>query len=136
MRDPGLKVGVQDDLILVMDRRTLFYAIFAKALDPLHLVLLRRRPGSDRELVARARDLAVAKAIEIGWIEEPDAPAMQKDQNPDNSEPVGSPLTLPQRARPPSPGTKRAPAEADALVKPGCLLHMRGVISFSSPPPP
>jgi hypothetical protein len=100
MRDPGLKVGVQDDLILVVDRRTLFYAIFAKALDPLHLVLLRRRPGSDRELVARARDLAVAKAIEIGWIEEPDAPAHAKRSKPRQ-----------QRAgRKPAHGGKRQPA--------------------------
>ena len=34
MGDRVLKVGVQDDLILVMDLRTLFYAIFAKASDP------------------------------------------------------------------------------------------------------
>lgn len=77
-----LKVGVQDDLIVVMERRTLFYAVFAKVADSPHVVLLRRRPASDSELVAKARGLAVAKAIEIGWIEGPDAPAHVKRSKP------------------------------------------------------
>jgi hypothetical protein len=68
MGDRVLQVGVRDDLIIVREIRTLFYAIFAKLPNQPRLVLIRRRPTKNTEIVARATAAAKAKARELGWL--------------------------------------------------------------------
>jgi hypothetical protein len=64
----SLEVGVQDDLIVVIDSATHFYAICSKHADQPRLILKRRRPTKDSELLARAWQAANDKARELGWI--------------------------------------------------------------------
>ena len=63
-----LQVGVHDDLIIVRDPRTLFYAIFARASNKPWLVLLRSRPAKDPKVLASARKAAIIKARDAGWL--------------------------------------------------------------------
>jgi len=63
-----LQVGVHDDLIIVRDPRTLFYAIFARASNKPWLVLLRSRPAKDPKVLASARKAAINKARDTGWL--------------------------------------------------------------------
>jgi hypothetical protein len=62
------QVGVHDDLIVVIDPATRFYAIYSKPPDQRRLILERRRPTKDHKTVARARKAANTKARELGWI--------------------------------------------------------------------
>jgi hypothetical protein len=48
----SFEVGVQDDLIIVRDPRTRFYAIYSKPADQPQLILHRRRPRATRSSVA------------------------------------------------------------------------------------
>jgi hypothetical protein len=64
----SFEVGVQDDLIIVRDPATRFYAIYSKASDQPQLILKRRRPTKDHALLTSAWQAAVDKAREIGWI--------------------------------------------------------------------
>ena len=63
-----LQVGVRDDLIIVRDPRTLFYAIFARASNAQWLVLLRSRPTKNGKILASARKAAINKARDAGWL--------------------------------------------------------------------
>lgn len=63
-----LQVVVRDDLIIVRDPRTLFYAIFARASNKPWLVLLRSRPAKDPKVLASARKAAIIKARDAGWL--------------------------------------------------------------------
>ena len=62
------RVGVHDGLIVVTEPTSHFYAIYAKLPDPPRLVLERRRPTKNQNLVDQARKAANAKARELGWI--------------------------------------------------------------------
>jgi hypothetical protein len=68
MSDSVLQVGVRGDLIIVREVRTLFYAIFAKVPNQPRVVLIRRRPTKNTEIVARAIAAAKAKARDLGWL--------------------------------------------------------------------
>jgi hypothetical protein len=65
---PEFEVSVSGNVIVVMDPATRFYAIFSKSSDQSRLVLERRRPTTDRALLAGAWRAANAKARELGWI--------------------------------------------------------------------
>ena len=56
------------DLIVVWDPATHFYAIYSKPSDQPQLILKRRRPSKDHELLAQAWQVANEKARELGWI--------------------------------------------------------------------
>ena len=62
------QVGVHDGLIVVLESRSHFYAIYGKSQDQRRLLLERRRPTKDYRLVDKARQAANAKARELGWI--------------------------------------------------------------------
>ena len=62
------QVGVLDGLIIVTDPETQFYAIYSKHSDQPQLILKRRRPTKDHELLAGSWQAANAKARELGWI--------------------------------------------------------------------
>jgi hypothetical protein len=64
----NFEVDVEGDLIVVWDPVTHFYAIYAKPSDQPQLILQRRSPDKDPELLARARQAANDKARELGWI--------------------------------------------------------------------
>jgi hypothetical protein len=64
----SFEVGVQDDLIIVREPVTNFYAIYSKPTDRPHLILQRRRPTDDHKLLAQAFQAAASKARELGWI--------------------------------------------------------------------
>ena len=77
MSESALQVGVDGDLIVVMDPATRYYAIYSRPADRAempahghaqHLTLLRRRPTKDRALLAAAYQAANDKARELGWI--------------------------------------------------------------------
>jgi hypothetical protein len=62
------RVGVHDGLIVVTEPTSHFYAVYAKPADQRQLILERRRPTKDQQLVDQARKAANAKARELGWI--------------------------------------------------------------------
>jgi hypothetical protein len=62
------RVGVHDGLIVVTEPTSHFYAVYSKPADQRRLILERRRPTNNQELVAQARRAANAKARELGWI--------------------------------------------------------------------
>ena len=62
------RVGVHNGLIVVTEPTSHFYAVYAKPQDQSQLILERRRPTKDQQLVAEARNAANAKARELGWI--------------------------------------------------------------------
>jgi hypothetical protein len=64
----NFEVDVEGDLIVVWDPATHFYAIYAKPSDQPQLILKRRRPTKDHQLLARAWQAANDKARELGWI--------------------------------------------------------------------
>lgn len=64
----GFEVGVQDDLIIVREPTTGFYAIYSKPAEQPQLILQRRKPANDHTLLARASQAANEKARELGWI--------------------------------------------------------------------
>jgi hypothetical protein len=64
----NFEVTVEDDLLVVRDPTTRFYAIYSKTSDEPELRLKRRRPTKDHTLLARARQAADDKARELGWI--------------------------------------------------------------------
>jgi hypothetical protein len=47
----GFKVGVQDDLIIVREPTTGFYAIYAKPAEQSQLILKRRKPTNDHSFL-------------------------------------------------------------------------------------
>lgn len=61
-----LEVGVQGGRIIVRDSASGFYAIYSKTKDRSRLLLERRKPTTDLELLAQASQLAVSKARELG----------------------------------------------------------------------
>ena len=66
--ESNLTVGVVDDLIVVSSPATGFFAIYSKPADRPQLVLVRRFPSKDQELLAQAWQAANDKARELGWI--------------------------------------------------------------------
>ena len=58
----------RDDLLIVTKERPAFFAMYEKRTDRHELVLVRRSPTADRELLAAAYQAAVSKARELGWI--------------------------------------------------------------------
>jgi hypothetical protein len=63
-----LRAEAINDEIIVMQADRLFIATYRKMLNEPQLVLVRRTPSNDHELLARAWELANAKARELGWI--------------------------------------------------------------------
>jgi hypothetical protein len=63
-----LEIGVEGGRIVVRDPDSGFYAIYSKPSDQQRLLLERRKPSNDLELVARCSQAAVNKARELGWI--------------------------------------------------------------------
>jgi hypothetical protein len=79
-----LEVSVRGNVILVREAHSLYYAFYAKPAshsalrkdgvaafapgDRPQLSMLRRKPISDLDLIARARQAAEMKARELGWI--------------------------------------------------------------------
>jgi hypothetical protein len=68
MSEFEFQVGVHDGLIVGLESNSHFYAIYRKSQDQRRLVLERRRPTKDQNLVDQARKAASAKARELGWI--------------------------------------------------------------------
>jgi hypothetical protein len=66
--ESDLTVGIVDDLIVVRSPASGFFAIYSKPADPPQLVLVRRFPSKDEELLAQAWQAANEKARELGWI--------------------------------------------------------------------
>jgi hypothetical protein len=64
----NLKVGIVDELIVVTDPATHFYAIYSKHTDRPQLTLERRMATKDQDLLARALQAANDKARELGWL--------------------------------------------------------------------
>ena len=62
------RVGVHDGLIVVLELSSHFYAVYGMSQGQRRLLLERRRPTKDQQLVAKARHAANAKARELGWI--------------------------------------------------------------------
>ena len=58
----------QDDLLIVTEERSQFFAMYEKQADRPELVLVRRSPSADHALIAAAFQAAVNKARELGWI--------------------------------------------------------------------
>ena len=67
MSEFALKVEVHGDLIVVSQPGDQFTAIYAKPIANDELIPMKRT-SEDRELLARAWQLAKAKARERGWI--------------------------------------------------------------------
>ena len=79
-----LEVSVRGNVILVRELHSLYYAFYAKPVshsalrkdsfaafapgDRPQLSMLRRKPITDLDLIARARQAAEKKARELGWI--------------------------------------------------------------------
>jgi hypothetical protein len=63
-----LKAEARGSLLIVTEPRLEFHAIYIKQADSPQLVLMRRAPSSDHELIVAAFQAAVAKARELGWI--------------------------------------------------------------------
>ena len=62
-------VDVRDDgLLVVTEERSAFFAMYEERTDRPELVLVRRSPTADHELLAAAFQAAVSKARELGWI--------------------------------------------------------------------
>ena len=62
-------VDARDDgLLVVTEERSAFFAMYEKEIDRPELVLVRRAPTADPELLAAAFQAAVKKARELGWI--------------------------------------------------------------------
>jgi hypothetical protein len=68
MPQSQFQVGVQGELIIVREPDTLFYAIFSRHPKRPKLVLLRRRPTKNEEMIDTAWQAANDKARELGWI--------------------------------------------------------------------
>jgi hypothetical protein len=64
---PPLSIGLYDDLLVVTDPVTRFYAIFSKHPNLSQLILQRSRLPKNHPLVERARESAAEKAREFGW---------------------------------------------------------------------
>ena len=61
-------IDVRDDLLIVTEERTAFFAMYEMRTDRPQLALVRRSPTADHELLAAAFQAAVKKARELGWI--------------------------------------------------------------------
>jgi hypothetical protein len=59
---------VHDDLLIVTEVRSVFFAMYEKRTDRPELALVRRSPIDDHELLAAAFQAAVKKARALGWI--------------------------------------------------------------------
>ena len=57
-----------DGLLVVTEERSAFFAVYERRTDRPELVLVRRSPTADHELLAAAFQAAVSKARELGWI--------------------------------------------------------------------
>jgi hypothetical protein len=57
-----------DGLLIVTEERSAFFAMYEKRTDRPQLVLVRRSPTADHELLAASFQAAVKKARELGWI--------------------------------------------------------------------
>jgi hypothetical protein len=66
--ESDLTVGIADDLIVVRSPAAGFFAIYSKPADRPQLMLVRRSPSKDQELLAPAWQAANDKARELGWI--------------------------------------------------------------------
>jgi hypothetical protein len=58
----------REDVLIVTEERTHFFAMYEKGADRPDLVLVRRAPTADHELLAAAFQAAEKKARELGWI--------------------------------------------------------------------
>jgi hypothetical protein len=65
---PALRVYVEDDLLVVTEPLTHFYAIYSKHPELPQLILKRRRPTKDYSMTAQAWQIPTEKARELGWI--------------------------------------------------------------------
>jgi hypothetical protein len=63
-----LVAEARGDLLIVVEPKTEFHAIYVKRADRPQLSLMRRAPTSDHALLAAAWQAANAKARELGWI--------------------------------------------------------------------
>ena len=68
MSETGFQIEERDGEIIVMQASPLFIATYYRKSNEPQLILRRRTPTDDHELIARAWQAAVAKAREIGWI--------------------------------------------------------------------
>ena len=57
-----------DGLLVVTEERSAFFAMYEMRTDRPELVLVRRAPTADHELLAASFQAAVSKARELGWI--------------------------------------------------------------------
>lgn len=57
-----------DGLLVVTEERSAFFAIYEKKADRPELVLVRRSPTADHELLAAALPAVLKTARELGWI--------------------------------------------------------------------
>jgi hypothetical protein len=67
---PTFCVGVYDDLLVVTDPLTHFYAIFSKRPELPQVILQRSRRNKEQPLTVQARQAANEKARELGWFVE------------------------------------------------------------------
>ena len=65
---PALSVGVANELLIVTDPVTRFYAILSKHPELQQLILQRSRLSKNHPLVEQARKSAAKKARELGWM--------------------------------------------------------------------
>ena len=63
-----LEAEVRGDLIILTEPITEFVAIYAKPSIQRTLVLMRRSPTNDLNLLAQAEQTANVKARELGWV--------------------------------------------------------------------
>ena len=63
-----LEAEVRGDLIILTEPITEFVAIYVKPSSQRRLVLMRRSPTNDSNLLAQAEQTANVKARELGWV--------------------------------------------------------------------